>query len=561
MVPDSCEIVWIRRDRPVNRDLNATMKPRSFIWILAFVGFAAIGYWLAGTAAPDSPVRERRPSQHSSLPRNPMPDEPPVKFRASERDGETNDPDALAAGAFQGERILLFADAAALERFLARADGLVRILDRLDALHALRIGFDDPMSLRGLLDEDAIESFVFPVMTPPPPEGTVQADAVALGARLREWLGITGNNSDWGAGVLIAILDTGVQDHSTFAHSIRTLDLLGGSDDGSGSHGTAVASILSGNDPLAPGVAPGANLLSIRIADADGYSDSFLLARGIIEAANAGAALINISMGSHGDSALVRNAIRYAIESGALIIASVGNNGIQQVSYPAANDGVIGVGAVDATGNHLLFSNTGQQVDIAAPGFGLNAAWAGDELAHVSGTSFSAPVVTGAIAAIMTQYRSEGLTAAQAWEVLNAYLNDGGAAGEDPELGSGMPDVGRVLDSLTPGLHDAAVASQRIIPPTPATPFGEVEILIQNRGTEPLINTAVHISMGGGTTTSNITILPPNAVRTVRVPIPGPPALNNGNVRVDSSVSLSSARDVKPANDRRVETLVVDPAR
>jgi len=124
-----------------------------------------------------------------------------------------------------------------------------------------------------------------------------------------------------------------------------------------------------------------------------------------------------------------------------------------------------------------------------------------------------------------------------------------------------MPDVGRVLDSLTPGLHDAAVASQRIIPPTPATPFGEVEILIQNRGTEPLINTAVHISMGGGTTTSNITILPPNAVRTVRVPIPGPPALNNGNVRVDSSVSLSSARDVKPANDRRVETLVVDPAR
>jgi subtilisin family serine protease len=271
--------------------------------------------------------------------------------------------------------------------------------------------------------------------------------------------------------------------------------------------------------------------------------------------------LINISMGSHGDSAIVRNAIRQAIDSGALIIASVGNNGIDQVSYPAANDGVIGVGAVDATGNHLLFSNTGQQVDIAAPGFGLNAAWTQEELARVSGTSFSAPIVTGALAAIMTEYRNEGLTAAQAWEILNAYLNDGGAPGEDPELGAGMPDIGRVLDSLTPGIRDAAVASQRVLPATPGTPFGEIEILIQNRGTEPLINTAVHVSMGGGTTTSNITILAPNAVRTVRVPIPGPPALSDGKVRVHSSVALSSGQDVKPVNDQRIETLVVDPSR
>ena len=77
-------------------------------------------------------------------------------------------------------------------------------------------------------------------------------------------------------------------------------------------------------------MAPGASIISIRIANDLGQSDSFMLAKGIVAAVDAGARLINISLGSPGDSGLVRNAIEYARSAGAMIVAAAGNNGIDQ---------------------------------------------------------------------------------------------------------------------------------------------------------------------------------------------------------------------------------------
>jgi hypothetical protein len=291
------------------------------------------------------------------------------------------------------------------------------------------------------------------------------------------------------------------------------------------------------------------------VADDLGQSDSFVLAQGIIAAVDAGARLINISMGGFGQSALLENAVAYARERGVLIFAAAGNNGVDQVYYPAAYEGVIAVGAVDAGGNHLDFSNTGNQIDISAPGYAINAAWLGDQPAAVTGTSFSTPIVVGAVAAVMTEAGSGILTPWQAWRLVATHLNDGGAAGADPLLGAGMPDIGRVLDAGTPGIYDAALASQRIIPPDAGNPYGQVEILVQNRGTEPLVNTTVGIDIGGNRSSGNITTLAPNAVATIRVPITRAPVTGSGNLVVDSRVSLSGgATDAKPSNDRRVES-------
>jgi hypothetical protein len=433
----------------------------------------------------------------------------------------------------------------------------------LDALNALRVGFSDIDDLAALLDE-AEESFIFPVNAPAPPEGTVQPGAVALGNNLLEWLGITGDNADWGRGVKIAVLDTGVQSSSAFRSSISSINLvdLPANSATQNGHGTAVASVIIGYDSLTPGVAPGADILSVRIADDNGQSDSFLLAKGIIAAVDAGAGLINISMGSQGDSALVRSAIAYARNAGSLIIAAAGNNGLDKVSYPAANEGVIAVGAVDALGSHLDFSNSGNAVAISAPGLGVNAVWSGDQPAGVTGTSFSSPIIAGAIAAVMTQAGNKKLTAAQAWQRLTSYLNDAGAPGTDPQLGAGMPDIGRVLNAGKPGIYDAAVASHRILPPNSGNPYGEIEILVQNRGTETLINTAVRVSTGGGVVSSNLTSLAPNAVRTVRIPISRPPNQSTGSFTVDTRVVLSGGRkDAKPSNDHRTERYVASGAR
>lgn len=535
------------------------MKRQHLLLILGFVMMAGFGYWLAGTATPPREITDRG-ERPVAVPRRTVTDEEMPKFRRSERPPDREgDLEAIAAGAFDGERVLVFKDANALADFLKRAGNQVSILGRLDALNALRVGFDDYDDLASLLDGDEEESMIYPVSSPLPVDGSVQAGAAALGNGLLDWLGIGSDNSNWGNGVKIAVLDTGVASHSAFKTDIRAINLVDLPADPSAQngHGTAVASVIIGNDPFTPGVAPGAEMISVRIADDNGLSDSFLLAKGIVAAVDAGAKLINISMGSFGDSALVRNAIQYATDGGALIVAAAGNNGLEKVAYPAANDGVIAVGGVDASGSHLDFSNSGDTIDIAAPGFGVNAAWVGDQAASVNGTSFSAPIVTGALAAIMTEAGSQNLSASQAWTLLSSYLNDGAAAGTDPQLGAGMPDLGRVLNAGTRGIYDAALASHRILPPDAGNPYGQVEILVQNRGTETLINTSVEVSTGGGVVSTNLTTLSPGAVQTVRIPISQPAIAGSTTLKVDSRVVLSGgARDSKPSNDRRSESYV-----
>ena len=532
------------------------MKIRPLLLIAGFALVACLGYWLAGTAVPPTPPRAAALAPAAEPKRTVIIDEPAPRFRRSEREpGWRSDRDAREAGALEGQRILIFKNQESLSDFLLRSMGKVRVLGRLDALNALRVGFDDAAALADLLDGDEEEAFIFPVTAPYPPEGSVQGGAKALGNNVLEWLGIEGDNSGFGRGVRVAVLDTGVVAHPAFNTSIRSIQLVDPPEPGTeiNGHGTAVASLIVGNGSTTPGVAPSAEIISVRIAGEDGQSDSFLLAKGIISAVDAGAHLINVSMGSYGDSALVRRAIDYARDAGALIIAAAGNNGIEGVTYPAANYGVIAVGAVDGVGNHLAFSNTGKSVAMTAPGLGLNAAWPGGLAASVTGTSFSAPVVTGAIAAVMSE-TGGAVSPRLAYDRLNLFLNDGGEAGADPFFGRGMPDLGRTLRGNAPGFHDAALASQRIIPPDPRHPFGQVEVLVQNRGTEPLINTGVEINAGAGQVLSNITSLAPNEVRTIRVPLARPLASTPDGVEVDARVRVSNTtRDAKPGNDRRTE--------
>jgi hypothetical protein len=530
------------------------MRRRHIYIALGFAVTAWLGYQLAHTAAPDEQVKQVASGPQAGPRRTVISNEPAPRFRRGERESSyRRDDEAAEVGALSGQRVLVFSDRDALEDFLKRAGDGIRVMGRLDKLNALRVAFLDHDDLASLLDGNEEESLVFPVDVPAPGDAAAQPGAVALNDGLLEWLGITQDNAAWGEGVRVAVLDTGVTNSPAFLSSILSInlvDLPGNAADQNG-HGTAVASMIIGQNALTPGVAPGSSIISVRIANDLGQSDSFMLAQGIVSAVDAGANLINISLGSFGDSALVRNAIKYALDSGALIIAASGNNGVDQVSYPAANPGVIAVGAVDALGNHLEFSNSGNQLAISAPGFGVNAAWTNDQAASVSGTSFSSPIVTGALAALMSRPGAKKLTSAQAWSLLSRYLNDSGDAGPDAAVGAGMPDLGRALAGTTRGIYDAAVASQRILPPSPGNPNGQIEVLVQNRGTETLINTRVQITTSAGVVKSNITTLPANGVKTIRIPISGKIA---DGLQYGSQVTLTGGmKDSKPSNDKRVE--------
>jgi hypothetical protein len=216
--------------------------------------------------------------------------------------------------------------------------------------------------------------------------------------------------------------------HLTFAEGqITHLDLLNDAQSFH-SHGTSVASLIAGQNPQAPGVAPGAQILDIRVANAEGFSVGSSLAQGIITATDRGAQVINISLGGYGDSTILGQAVAYAFQRGVVIVAAAGNDAYGQLAIPAAYEGVISVGSVDANNRQAYFSNSGAGLDLAAPGVGVVSAWGTDRIALVSGTSQSSALVAGAVAT----YRAWGVPPNQVAVRLKTdarpALNDAGAA-------------------------------------------------------------------------------------------------------------------------------------
>ncbi|MSU67898.1 MAG: peptidase S8, partial [Opitutaceae bacterium] len=209
------------------------------------------------------------------------------------------------------EALLTFKDPAAYRRFLARAKaaGLI-VLGELPSLRAIRVRFDSPEALGSDLAYHAADyaglsanALVHVPSVPVTPSKEDRADVthVPFGNTALAFLGVPAEHSQWGKGVTIAILDTGVLPDTTFGSGrLRTLDIgLGtvagrGEEDG---HGTAVAALAAGSDDDAPGVAPAASLLSIRVTDTRSTSDTFTIAHAVVAAVDAGAKIINVSLG------------------------------------------------------------------------------------------------------------------------------------------------------------------------------------------------------------------------------------------------------------------------
>lgn len=226
-----------------------------------------------------------------------------------------------------------------------------------------------------------------------------------------------------GEGVLIALLDSGVD----VTHPMLQGALLPGHDlvDGDGDaaeqgrdtdlifgHGTAVAGILRQ-------VAPGARILPLRVLGPDGSGKAADVARAIRLAVDSGARIINLSVAAPVASEGVRAALQYAASRGVLVVAASGNDGASQPQAPAAALGGkdrlgqfgLSVTAVNPQGELPHWSNRGGEV--RAPGVGLQTAYPGDRLVTASGSSFSAPVVSGALALALAEGRDARALAAR----------------------------------------------------------------------------------------------------------------------------------------------------
>lgn len=217
-----------------------------------------------------------------------------------------------------------------------------------------------------------------------------------------DMIGAQGDRSRWGAGVKVAVLDTGITDHEILTGvKITRQDFIKDGQPLHG-HGTAMASLIAGKDPTHGGVAPQSELLDVRVADSKGVGDTATVAQGILWAVDRGARVINISLGASGDSVMLRDAVQYAQSRGVIVVAAAGNEQADQVAYPAGYPGVISVAAVDAQGRQAYFSNSGE-VFISAPGVGIISAYSEGKTVIGSGTSQAAAIASGAVSALLSR--------------------------------------------------------------------------------------------------------------------------------------------------------------
>jgi hypothetical protein len=199
-------------------------------------------------------------------------------------------------------------------------------------------------------------------------------------------------------GVRIGMIDGGVASHPSLAGAAIDQHGFAGSPQPTG-HGTAVASLIAGNQGAFHGAARGASLF---VADVYGGNRAAGSASAIVQAlgwlASKRPQVINISLVGP-QNALMQRAINAVRSRGIEVVAAVGNDGpAAPPQYPASYPGVVAVTAVDARGRALIEAGKAAHLDFAAPGADMAAALPGQGYAKVRGTSFAAPYAAARLA-------------------------------------------------------------------------------------------------------------------------------------------------------------------
>ncbi len=347
-------------------------------------------------------------------------------------------------------------------------------VDRSDEIAVVRLGFDAERPVRDVLAElegDPRVRFV-------EPNHLVRGYGLSSDAYVGyQWnLPAVGASEAWGhttgKGVTVAVIDSGLRTGGPdgITHVGTGWDFYdqdADPKDGNG-HGTFVAGTIgqtTNNGTGVAGLAHDATILPIRGLGDDGSGDMAAIANGLVWSVDSGAQVVNMSLGSAYASRTLESACDYAYAHGVTVVAASGNEYATQLSYPAAYESVIAVGAVGRGGNRAGYSNRGTGLDFVAPGGDLSKDEDGDGYADGilqetvedgawtytfwEGTSMAAPHVAAA-AALLVADGASGPD--EVVELLAATAHDRGAAGYDTSYGYGAIDVGAALAARAGGV-------------------------------------------------------------------------------------------------------------
>lgn len=288
-----------------------------------------------------------------------------------------------------------------------------------------------------------------------------------------------------GGQVVVAVLDTGlVTDFGTYNEDgigcvVTGYNAVNGAEppvdgDGHGTHVSGTVAQTSNNGFGVAGLAHGACVMPVKVLGDDGSGSFADIAQGIYWAADNGAKVINMSLGTAARYGLTRDpivdpALDYAYAKGVTVVCASGNDGSRRnVSYPAIYPTTIAVGATDYANKVTSYSNKGTGLDMVAPGGNtsadLNKDGFGDGVLQETrlsgdpaqtgyyffqGTSMASPHV--AAAAAMLYAAKSGTGPDEVRQTLTSTTLDLGEAGYDSTSGYGLLQVYNALVKITGG--------------------------------------------------------------------------------------------------------------
>ena len=240
-------------------------------------------------------------------------------------------------------------------------------------------------------------------------------------------------------------------------------------------HGTFVSGVIAADKDNRAGIAginPHVKIMVLKALNSFGHTRASYLAGAITYAVDNGAQVINLSVGGKNLTQIEQDAVNYAHKKDVVVVVAAGNEGIDVSGFgPAGGDKVITVASTGLKDDHLAFSNWGKQIDVAAPGADVlslrgrytdtmrdipgveyqpGEAYVGADKRYyrASGTSFSAPIVTGIISLMLS--KNPDLKPAEIKELLQQTARDVGVPGVDQHTGYGVVDAVSAL-SARPG--------------------------------------------------------------------------------------------------------------
>lgn len=303
---------------------------------------------------------------------------------------------------------------------------------------------------------------------------------------------------DTASDIDVYVIDTGIYvNHTEFQGRAEWLiNTVGdGVDTDGAGHGTFVASEIGG---VTYGVAKSVHLFAIKVLDSLGDGDLFTIQAGVmqaIETANARKprrAVINLSLGGS-KSALLDSTVASLSAAGLVTVVSAGNTGQDACLFSPSGLGgvpsaeVLTVGASDINDDKPDWSNSGACVSLSAPGQNVSGAWITGPTsgALLSGTSMSAPLVSGVAAIILQQ--NMALTVGQVKAQILAWATPGvvqftSLSGGGRNLLYSLIDVDNTSILTTPAPTNSPPG-----PPPPVPPRGFTSAAMNSHSTNHLI--------------------------------------------------------------------------